>query len=444
MKHTDFIATIDLGTSKMVGMVGQRNAQGALTIIAYDNELSATCIRRGCVYNVEETANKIKKLVRKLENKLSGATISKLYIGVGGQSIKTIEYAVSRVLGLDGVVTEDVIKSLYDECCNYHPDMLDVLAAVSPVYFLDDKQEMNPIGVPCNRIDVKYKLIVGRPTLKRNVIKSIEDRAKIKIEEVVVSPLALAQAVLSDDERDLGCALLGFGAGVTTLTIYKNGLLKDLTVIPFGSNLITRDITSLHIVESEAERIKLNYGSAIFDIASDQNVQVNSAEGTKMREVKVAELNNIIEARTHEILDNIYSRLDQLGMNTVLGAGVVITGGGALLKDLPEVIRKRFNMPVRFAVARKSLLETKDSISSSCEYTTAIGLLLYGKNNCATVEVKPPIIEKEAAPTVEEAHIKEKQKNIQSPTRPKERTANSFKKMMEGFSNKLFADDDSE
>ena len=440
MKHTDFIATIDLGTSSMVGMVGQCNSQGALSIIAYDTEVSTTCIRRGCVYNVEETANKIKKLVCKLEDKLSGVTIAKLYIGVGGQSIKTIDYGVSRVLGLDGVVTDDVIKSLYEECCSYHPDMLDVLAAVSPVYFLDDKQEMIPIGVPCNKIEVKYKLVVGRPTLKRNIIKSIEDRAKIKIAEVVVSPLALAQAVLTEDERDLGCAMLGFGAGVTTLTVFKNGLLKDLTVIPFGSNLITRDITSLHIVESEAERIKKNEGSAIFDLASDQTVQVNAAEGSKMREIKVAELNNIIEARIHEILDNIYSRLDQLGLNRLLGAGVIITGGGALLKDLPDVIKKRFNMPVRFATARKSLLETEDSITSSCEYATAIGLLLYGKDNCATVEAKPIFTYKEPTPIIEEPQHKEEKKKVQSRTR-KEGTGNSFKKMIDGLSLKLFADD---
>lgn len=442
MKYTDFIATIDLGTSKMVGMVGKKDDQGVLSIIAYESENSSTCIRRGCVYNVEETANKIKRLVRKLENRLGGATIAKLYVGVGGQSIKTIEYSVSRVLGSDGVVTEEVIQSLYDECCKYRPDMLDVLAAVSPVYYLDDKQEMIPIGVPCNRIEVKYKLVVGRPTLKRNVLKSIEDRAKVKIEEVVVSPLALSQAVLSEDEKDLGCALIGFGAGVTTLTVYKNGLLKDLTVIPFGSNLITRDITSLQIVESEAERLKINYGSAIFDSTSDKIVQVNSAEGLKMREIKIAELNNIIEARMNEILDNIYARLDHMRLNSILGAGFVITGGGAALKDLSESIKKRFNMPVRYAVTRKSLLDTKDLIPSTSEYTTAIGLLLYGKNNCAAI-VKPIVV----APPVEVIQPKaepEPEKVIEQPRAAKERTGNSFRKIIDGLSMKLFSDDDSE
>ena len=266
MAYTDFIAAIDLGTSHMVGMVGTKNATGALSIIAYEVENSGTCIRRGCVYNVKETASKIRRLILKLENKLGGAKIGQVYVGLGGQSLRSIEHTVCKVLGTEGVVTEEIIDSLYQECKDYRPDMLTVLDVVSPSYFLDDKPESNPVGVPCSRIEARYKLIVGRPSLKLNIINSISEQAKIEIAGILVSPLALGDVVLSDNEKDLGCALIGFGAGVTTITVYKGGKLASLSVVPFGGNLITKDITNLRVVESEAERLKITYGLSLIHI----------------------------------------------------------------------------------------------------------------------------------------------------------------------------------
>ena len=397
MAYTDFIAAIDLGSSHMVGMVGTKSPTGALSIIAYEVENSATCIRRGCVYNVEETANKIKRLILKLENKLNGAKVGKVYVGIGGQSLRSIDHTVPRILGTDGVVTEEIIKGLYEECCNYHPDMLDVLAAVSPTYVLDDKPEPNPVGIPCTRIEARYKLIVGRPSLKRYVVNSIADRAKIEIADIVVSPLALADVVLTDNEKDLGCALIGFGAGVTTLTVYKGGQLVNLSVIPFGGNLITRDITSLHLVEAEAERVKLTYGSALMEKDNDLSIQVSSADGMGLREVKLADLNNVIEARMKEILENVYARLEATGLMNSLGA--------AALKNLPEVIRERLKMDVRYSAVRKGIVESGEMIANNPEYAVAVGLLARGTENCALYippKVEPIPEKKEEEPVVEE------------------------------------------
>lgn len=307
MAYTDFIAAIDLGTSHMVGMVGTKNATGALSIIAYEVENSGTCIRRGCVYNVKETASKIKRLILKLENKLGGTKIGQVYVGLGGQSLRSIEHTVCKVLGTEGVVTEEIIDSLYQECKDYRPDMLTVLDVVSPSYFLDDKPESNPVGVPCSRIEARYKLIVGRPSLKLNIVNSISEQAKIEIAGILVSPLALGDVVLSDNEKDLGCALIGFGASVTTISVYKGGKLASLSVVPFGGNLITKDITNLRVVESEAERLKITYGSAKADRDNDMTIQVSLADGMGLREIKLAELNGVIEARMDEILENVYA-----------------------------------------------------------------------------------------------------------------------------------------
>ena len=181
MTYTDFIAAIDLGSSHMVGMVGVKDASGSLSVINYEVESSSSCIRRGCVYNVKETASKIKRLILKLENKLNGAKIGKVYIGLGGQSIRSIDHTVCKVLGTEGVVTESIIESLYQECLTYRPEMLSVLDVVSPSYYLDDRLESNPVGVSCSRIEARYKLIVGRPSLKLNVINSIAEQANIEV-----------------------------------------------------------------------------------------------------------------------------------------------------------------------------------------------------------------------------------------------------------------------
>ncbi|MGM9760349.1 MAG: cell division protein FtsA [Parabacteroides sp.] len=447
--YTDFIAAIDLGTSQIVGMVGTKNAGGVLSIIAYEKENSTNCIRRGCVYNIEETANKIKRIILKLENKLHGSRIGKVYVGIGGQSLRSMDHTVLKVLGNDGVVTDETIQSMYQECNNYHPDMLDVLAAVSPTYYLDGKPEANPVGIPCNRIEALYKLIVGRPSLQHYLRNSITERAKIEIAGIYVSPLAMADVLLSDDEKDLGCALIGFGAGVTTLTVYKSGKLVNLSVIPFGGNTITRDITSLHLVEAEAERIKQTFGSAVFNKEVDQTIQVNSADGMGLKEIKLADLNNIIEARLKEILANVHARLEATGLIGNLGAGIIITGGGADLKSLPEAIKSQFKMDVRYGTIRKGIINSSELSISAPQNAVVIGLMMQGTANCAI----PPVQEKPKEP--EPVPEQEPVKPLQEPVieQPRRKTGNSkkkggltslFDKLTNTFGKDLFDDEDEE
>lgn len=383
MQYTNFITAIDLGTSHLVGIVGIKNPGGTISVIAHEVESSATSIRRGCVYNVEETANKVKRLILKLENKLHGAKIGKVYVGIGGMSLRSVNHIVPHILGEEGIVSEETIELLYKECQKYRPDMLDVLAAVSPTYYVDNQPVANPVGVPGNRVEAHYKLIVARPSLRSYIISSIRDRAKIEIAGILVSPLAMSDVVLSPDEKNLGCALIGFGGGVTTLTVYKGGNLQALSVIPLGSNLITKDIMSLHIVETEAERIKRAYGSAVMEKDNETSIQVSSADGVGLREILLADLNNIVEARIREILENVFARLEETGLKGELGAGVVITGGGSALKDLADAIRERLKVDVRSSAVRKGIVSSGDINPGNPEFAVAIGLLMQGTENCA-------------------------------------------------------------
>lgn len=450
MAYTDFIAAIDLGTSHMVGMVGTKDATGALSIIAYEVENTSTGIRRGYVYNVKDAAANIKRLILKLENKLDGAKISKVYVGIGGQSIRSLDHVVSRVLGAEGVVTEEIIDGLYKECQAFRPDMLAVLDVVAPSYMVDGKPESNPVGVLCNRIEARYKLIVGRPALRLNVVNSVEQVAKVDIAGIQIAPLALGDVLLSENDKDLGCALINFGAGVTSVTIYKGGKLANLSVVPLGSNLITKDITTLRVVELEAERLKVTYGSAKADREHDMEIPLSTSDG-KVRKLSLFDLNTVIEARMDEILQNVYARLENSGLLPDLGAGIVITGGGAALKGLPAIMSERLKMEVRYATVRKGLVTGGETlITANPEFATAIGLLAQGSQNCAYYLPPKPEPKPEPKPVVEsQPKVEPEVKKPQPKEKPKgksvwKKIGEKLGSFTEGVQQELFIDDDLE
>lgn len=397
MAHTDYIVAIDLGTSHLVGLVGQKHANGILSILAEETEDASLSIRRGCVYNVEETAQRIHRLVLKLQNKLShrlpGFRIDKVYIGVGGQSLRSIDHSEVHTLNADEVVTENDIRLLDEQCRSYKPELLDVLGVSAPVYFLDDKYAATPIGIPCKRIEARYKLIVGRPSIRKFIVSSIE-RAKIGLAGIIVSPLALADAMLSQNEKELGCTVIDFGAGVTAVAVYKEGNLRNLSVIPLGGNLITKDLMTLHLVEAEAERLKITYGSAIMDKNKDGTISLGVTDGVGMREIEQVEIDMIVEARAKEIVENIYARVEDAGGAKALGGGIIMAGGASALKNLDELVKDRFKQEVRFSTIRKEWLDNGEEMQGNPRYMTAISLLVKGTESCASyIEPKEPIVE---------------------------------------------------
>jgi cell division protein FtsA len=329
-------------------------------------------------------------LIRKLANRVPGIQIRKVYVGVGGQSVRSIDHVVSKSLGADGEVKKETTDALYEECRAFKPDGLEVLSIVSPAFYLDGNHEIDPIGIPCSRIEARYKLIVCRPSLKQR-IDTIAARIKIDIPGIFVSPLALADMVLSEADKELGCALLDFGAGVASLTLFKNKQLTCLCTIPLGSRLITRDITSLNVVEQEAERLKKAYGDAAADKENDSPIQVNSLNGAAPRQIKSAEINEVVKARLQEIIENVQARLKESGVADKLSAGMIITGGGASLKNFDVAIREQFGMTVRHASINKTLFE-KTNTPIEPEYGVVAGLLLKGTVNCSYT---PPV----SAPT---------------------------------------------
>lgn len=443
MKQSEYIAAIDLGTSKMIAMVGRKNDQGIISIISAEKESSDNCIRRACVYNVEETANKINNLLFQLNQKLN-PKINKIYVGLGGQSLRTEIYSVKKEIP-NTIVTDKIINSLKEECKQYEPELAEVLDIVSPEYFLDGRQEMNPVGVQCSNIEARFKLILGRPSLKRTLTKSIQEKANTEIADFIIAPIATATAVLTDTEKELGCALIEFGAGVTYLSIYKNNLLKYLIALPLGGNVITKDISSLNILEKEAEDLKIRFGSALIEIDNDTRIETaKMAEGLYgSKEIELSKLNNVIEARVDEIIANIIHQINESGFANALGAGIIITGGGAALRNLPEAIKIKSGYDVRIASVKKTLVNQAAELSQEYGNSEVIGLLALGKYNCAKLI--------EETPKPMESLFDEKEIEVVKPA-PKSKQEkpksgglfSKFARKMDGFSKNLFEEDKEE
>ncbi len=380
MAQSEFIAALDLGTSKMIAMVGKKNEQGLLSVVASEKIDSGLCMRKGYVYNVEDTGAKVGLLISRMNNKLS-PKIEKVYVGVGGQSIHMELYSAFRQV--DGIVSESDLLAMSKECSAYDPELYEVIEILSPEYYLDGHLTVEPKGLECKKIEARYKLILGRPSIKNNLKVSIEQKAKTEIAGYFTIPVASAEAVLIEREKELGCALVEFGAGVTYVSVYKNSFLKHLVAIPLGGNVITKDISTMNILENEAENLKVNWGSAVVEL--DDQVKIEEHP-----QIKINDLNAVIEARLDEILANVLEQIKISGFEDVLGAGIIITGGGSNLKRIADALRKKSGLEVRLAAVKKSLVNQAVDWANDNSNSAVVGLLCLGKENCAA---PAPIVE---------------------------------------------------
>lgn len=388
MEKEKYIAALDLGTFKMTAMFGRKNFDGTLSGVQSESLPSRKSIRRGCVYNIEEAANTVSGLIRKLNRKAT-PPISKIYVGIGGQSLRTELFCIKKEVE-GGTVTQELLDAMQEEACNqYGEDEVDeILEILPPEYFLDGQPDPKPKGASASYIEARYLMVVGGRKLKRTG-KIIPEN--INIAGYLISPIATAKAVLTENDMTQGCALIEFGAGITYLSIYKNGNLKYMVAIPLGGIAITKDIRSLNVSEEEAEDIKIKYGSAIWNAKEDKKIKVGG-DTNMPRDIEIKNLTKCIEARIDEIFKNVLYQIELSNYpKNILNAGIIITGGGANLKDLPDFIQKQTGMNVRLAFP-KTETNSNGPFFSTAD-STAIGLLMMGKENCLEgkkLPINPP------------------------------------------------------
>ncbi|MDR1381497.1 MAG: cell division protein FtsA [Tannerella sp.] len=400
----DYIVAIDLGTSHITGIVGEKKADGMFSVIACETEDSSSCIRRGNIYNVDNTEKHVASLVRKLERSLNGGYIDRVYVGVGGQSLRTVNHVESKKIKDGETVSADDIQALREQCGRHKFGLQDVLEIAPATYYVDGRLEKNPVGIPCEKLEAHYKVVIGRNSIRRDIVKSIHDRCGKTIAGIVVSPLALADAMLSSEEKELGCALVDFGAGVTSVTVYKNGDLLYSAVIPLGGNLITHDITSLQLTETVSEKLKREYGSAIpGNESDDEKIKVDLESAN--REISLNDLNVVVEARAKEIVENVYARISEVTDVKALSQGIVLAGCASELKKLPELIRERFKIKARPSAIRGGLISGGDEMLGNPLYMMAVSLMLRGVEPCVSHPATPePVAPDGGEDVVEPVH----------------------------------------
>jgi cell division protein FtsA len=378
-----YIVAIDSGTSKIVAMIARKETSGKVSILRTEKVDSENCIRRGCVYNVDAAAEKITYLINQLNEGYAKpklhAPIERLYVSIGGQSLHTERYSIRKQVE-NGIIDQPLLNKIKEEIEQYKPELYEVLEILPPEYYVDGQLNPSPRGTTASTIEARYQLIVvSSPNLKTLIRRAIPEN--IEISGYVVAPLATAAAVLEKKEKELGCALVEFGAGVTSISIYKSGVLRYLATIPLGGLVITKDVRCLNVSEEEAENLKRNYGSAIADLDDMRKVAIDEGFSTA-REIEVRNLNTIVEARNDEILENVIHQIQESGYGDALGSGIVITGGGAMLRHLEESFRNKTNKNLRVAYPSVS------GTNQPAEYSVIIGLLTLAKEDCVEPSIK--------------------------------------------------------
>lgn len=414
MAATDFIVAIELGSSKITGIAGKKHADGSIQVLALASENSSDFIRKGVIYNLDKTAQSLTSIIKKLESTLK-ASIGKVYVGIGGQSLRTIRNTEVRHLEEETKISQELIDSIMDS--NREVPIIDqeILEVAPQEYKVGINLLANPVGVPSDHIEGRFLNIIARSSVKQNIDKCFK-QAGIEIADYIISPLALANAVLTNSEKRSGCMFIDFGADTTTVSVYKNNILRHLAVIPLGGSNITKDICSQQIEEEDAEELKKRYGNAYAEPSEEgDDNSTYSLDGKCSIEAHLLE--DIVEARVNEILANVWNQIVLSGYEDKLLTGAIITGGAANLKNMEEAFTNRTKVD-KVRMAKESQLSLRGGLELKKDGTqnTTIALLATGKENCAQPErpkepvkpVQPPLFD-ENGESAEAKRIREKE-----------------------------------
>lgn len=421
----EIIVAIEFGSSKIRGVAGCKNIDGSVQVLDVEQADARNCIRKGVVYNIDKTVMCLKHIIERMEAALD-MQIARVFVGIGGQSLRTKKNTVSRQFATKTVVSQELVDSLLKANRGTVYSGYEILEVVPQEYHVGLDTTTDPVGVLSSQIDGTFLNVIAKTEIKEYILKCVE-ASGLEVAGIFVAPIALAGSVLTDTERRSGCALVDFGYGTTTVAVYKNNLLRHLAVIPLGGNNITQDLGSQQIDEDEAENLKVKYGSAYSELSSEElakNLLVNNG-----RTIEERLLVDIVEAREEEILSNVAAQIRNSGYQDKLVAGVVLSGAAANVKNLDKAVSERIHPDkIRFARIVPFPLQAvhPDQVAKDGSLNVLLSLLNEGDQNCTLPKVKeePPMEEKDvekevaaaaAAPVVHEeeppAVKEEKKKN---------------------------------
>jgi len=393
MEKENIAVGLDIGTTKIVAMIGKKNEYGKLEILGVGKSKSLG-VKRGVVDNITQTIQSIQIAVQEAEAN-SGYKIKDVVVGIAGQHIRSIQHSdyISRS-NAEEVIGDKDIDLLINQVHKLAMLPGEEIIHVLPQEFkIDGQSEIKePIGMCGGRLESSFHVVVGQAASIRNVGRCIQSSG-IELSGLTLEPLASADAVLSQEEKEAGVALIDIGGGTTDLAIFKDGIIRHTAVIPFGGNVITDDIKEgCSIIEKQAELLKVKFGSAWPGENKDNEiVSIPGLRGREPKEISLKNLSKIIHARVVEIIEQVFVEIKAYGHEDPrrkLIAGIVLTGGGAQLKHIKQLVEYITGMDTRIGYPNEHLAGDSDEAISSPLFATAVGLVMNSIDNNSQSAVK--------------------------------------------------------
>lgn len=409
--ESDLVVGLDIGTTKIAAIVGKRNEFGKVEILGI-GKAESLGVNRGVVVNIEQTVASIKAAVAIAADK-ANVDIGEVIVGIAGQHIKSVQHRgmITRQ-SLDDEVSQKDVDTLID---NMHRLVMspgeEIIHVIPQEYIIDSEIGIkNPIGHAGIRLEGNFHIITGQVSAVKNIFKCV-NRASLETIDLHLEPLASADAVLSDEEKEAGVVLVDIGGGTTDVAIFYDGIIRHTAVIPFGGNIITDDIKEgCSIIKTQAEQLKVRFGSALAqENQENEIISIPGLRGRPHKEISVKFLAQIIQARMEEILEFVLFEIKNSGFERKLSAGIVVTGGGSMLKHLPQLVMLTTGMDCRIGTPNEHLAACDDELKNPL-YATGIGLVMKGIEKYEREARKTGANSVKVAETVTETVVKEEKK----------------------------------
>ena len=375
-----YIVGLDIGTTKIACFVGEKVENGKIVIRGY-GKTESTGVKRGMVFNIEETVNAIRRAVDQASEQ-SNVDIKTVNVGIAGHHIRSVQHRGVLMRDNPNVeITEAEIEKLRQDVFKLGMTPGEEIIDVIPQeYIVDDEMGIrHPKGMLGSKLEANFHVIIGQVAAARNIVTCIK-QAGLEMEHMILEPIASAEAVLGEDEKEAGVALVDIGGGTTDIAIFYDNVIYHTAVIPFGGNVITEDIRQgCSIIKKHAEEIKVKFGSAVAsENRDDEVVSIPGIRGREPKEISFKTLASIIQARLSEIFDIVNNEIQKVNSEHKLIAGIVLTGGGAMMKHIQQLAAFKTGLDVRIGYPNEYLANDTAEELASPMYSTGVGLVIEG------------------------------------------------------------------
>jgi len=384
-----YIVALDIGTSKVCALVGEISERGQLEVIGKGTSpMKGT--RRGNIINLDQAIEAVKKAVDEAEV-MAGLSIESVYVGLAGDHIRSVNSrGVVSVMGKHKEIAQEDIERVIEKSKSINvPAELELLHVIAREFVVDGQDGIHdPLGMTATRLEANVHIVTGARTHNQNVLTCV-NKAGIAVQELVLEQLAAAEAVLTQDEREMGVLLMDLGGGTTDYAVFLEGNVVHTNVLPVGAGHFTSDISVvLRTPMEDAERIKKRYGCALSSLVTeDDPIEVPTVGGRAPKILSRQELTGILEPRAAEIAKLVYRDLEKVGLEKEIRSGVVVVGGGAEMDGIVEMVEQVFDQQARKGVPR-GLGGLSDTVSGP-EWAAACGLLLWGLRDQSRIRKRP-------------------------------------------------------